>query len=91
MWIGGEAMRIERLASVRRDRGLTQAQLAERLGMQQPRISNMETGLSISRTLAERIAAELLCSVEDIKTPTEPTVTFKVSELPPQVLALLKK
>ncbi len=84
-------MRIERLASVRRDRGLTQAQLAERLGMQQPRISNMETGLSISRTLAERIAAELLCSVEDIKTPTEPTVTFKVSELPPQVLALLKK
>ncbi|MDQ3360365.1 MAG: helix-turn-helix domain-containing protein [Actinomycetota bacterium] len=83
-------MRIERLASVRRDRGLTQAQLAERLGMQQPRISNMETGLSISRTLAERIAAELLCSVEDIKTPTEPTVTFKVSELPPQVLALLK-
>jgi len=58
--------------------------------MQQPRISNMETGLSISRTLAERIAAELLCSVEDIKTPTEPTVTFKVSELPPQVLALLK-
>ncbi len=84
-------MRIERLKEVRRDRGLTQRELGKRLGMQQPRISNMEQGMSISRKLAERIAAELVCSVEEIKTPTEPTLTFKVSELPPEVLELLKK
>lgn len=84
-------MRIERLKEVRRDRGLTQRELGKRLGMQQPRISNMEQGMSISRKLAERIAAELVCSVAEIKTPTEPTLTFKVSELPPEVLELLKK
>ena len=84
-------MRIERLKDVRRDRGLSQRELGNRLGMQQPRISNMEQGMSISRKLAERIAAELMCSVEDIKSPTEPTLTFKVSELPPEVLALLRK
>lgn len=84
-------MRIERLKEVRRHRGLTQRELGKRLGMQQPRISNMEQGMSISRKLAERIAAELVCSVEEIKTPTEPTLTFKVSELPPEVLELLKK
>ena len=84
-------MRIERLKDVRRDRGLSQRELGKRLGMQQPRISNMESGISISRKLAERIAAELMCDVEDIKTPTEPTLTFKVSELPPEILALLKK
>jgi transcriptional regulator with XRE-family HTH domain len=91
MEMGGGAMKIERLRDVRRDRGLSQRQLGERLGMQQPRISNMESGMSISRKLAERIAAELKCSVEDIKTPTEPTLTFKMSELPAEVLELLKK
>lgn len=84
-------MRIERLKDVRRDRGLSERQLAERLGMHQPRISNMEQGMSISKTLAERIAAELLCSVEDIKTPTEPTLTFKVSELSPEQIAVLMR
>lgn len=84
-------MKIERLKEVRRDRGLTQREPGKRLGMQQPRISNMEQGMSISRSLAERVAAELMCSVEEIKTQTEPTLTFKVSELPPEVLALLRK
>lgn len=84
-------MKIEKLKEVRKDRGLTQRELGKRLGMQQPRISNMESGMSISRKLAERIAAELMCSVEAIKTPTEPVLTFKVSELPDEVLALLKR
>ncbi|HEV2092843.1 MAG TPA: helix-turn-helix transcriptional regulator [Rubrobacter sp.] len=84
-------LKIENLSKVRRDRKLSQRQLAERLGMHQPRISNMEKGMSISRTLAERIARELMCEVADIETATEPTLTFKVSELPPEVLALLRK
>lgn len=83
-------MKIEGLASVRRDRNLSQKELGRRLGMGQPRISNYEKGMSVSRTMAERIARELLCSVEDLKSD-EPTVTFKLSELPPEVLALLKR
>ena len=84
-------MKIERLRDVRRDRGLSQRQLGERLGMQQPRISNMESGMSISRKLAERIAAELMCRVEDIKTPEEPTFTFRLSEIPPELIKFISR
>jgi len=32
-----------------------------------------------------------MCNVSDLVQPEEPTLTFKVSELPAEVLALLKK
>jgi transcriptional regulator with XRE-family HTH domain len=84
-------LKIERLKDVRRDRGLSQRELGRRVGMNQPRVSSIETGLNVSPTLAQRFADVLMCDVADLRTPTEPTVTFKASELPAEVLALLKK
>lgn len=84
-------MKIENMKFVRKDRGLTQRELARRVGTSQARVSSIETGLNVSPTLAQKYADVLMCSVTDLQTPTEPTVTFKVSELPAEVLALLKK
>ena len=84
-------MKIERLKDVRRDRGLSQRELGRRMGMNQPRVSSIETGLNVSPTLAQRFADVLMCDVADLRTPEQPTLTFKVSELPAEVLALLRK
>jgi transcriptional regulator with XRE-family HTH domain len=84
-------LKIERLKDVRRDRGLSQRELGRRVGMNQPRVSSIETGLNVSPALAQRFADVLMCDVADLRTPEEPTLTFKVSELPAEVLALLKK
>lgn len=84
-------MKIENMKNIRKDRGLSQRELAKRTGMSQPRVSSIETGLNVSPTLAQRFADVLMCSVSELETPTEPTLTFKVSELPPEVLKLLRK
>ncbi|HEV2093949.1 MAG TPA: helix-turn-helix transcriptional regulator [Rubrobacter sp.] len=84
-------MKIENLKFVRKSRGLTQRELGERMGTIQSRISSIETGLNVSPALAQRFADVLMCDVSELRTPDEPTLTFKVSELPAEVLALLKK
>jgi len=84
-------MKIENMKNIRKDRGLSQRELAKRTGMSQPRVSSIETGLNVSPMLAQRFADVLMCDVADLRTPEEPTLTFKVSELPAEVLALLKK
>lgn len=84
-------MRLERMKDVRTNRGLTQTQLAARLGSNQSYVSKIERGMTVPRRVADKIAGVLLCDVSDLVVPEVPTVTFKVSELPPEVLALLKK
>lgn len=84
-------MKIERMKVVRRDRGLSQRQLGSRVGMNQPRVSSIENGLNVSPALAQRFADALLCEVAELQSPAEPTLTFRVSELPDEVLALLKR
>ncbi len=84
-------MKIENMKNVRKDRGLTQRELARRMGTSQARVSSIETGLNVSLKLAQRYADCLMCDVSELRTPDEATVTFKVSELPAEVLALLKK
>ena len=84
-------MQLKRLRDVRRDRSLSQAELGARIGVNQPRISSIEWGTNVSRDTAERLAEALLCDVSDLVRVEEPTVTFKVSELPAEVLALLRK
>lgn len=81
----------ERMRSVRRSRGLSQESLGRRLGTTQGRIAVIEGGASITQETADRVASALMCSVSDLVQVEEPTLTFKVSELPPEVLALLKK
>ena len=79
-----------RLRDVRNRRGLTQRELATRLHTDQPRIAKIENGLSVPERTAQRIADVLLCNVADLAEPEEPTVTFKLSELTPEIIALLK-
>ena len=84
-------MKIENMKFVRKDRGLTQRELARRMGTSQARVSSIETGLNVSPKLAQKYADVLMCDVSELRTPEEPTLTFKVSELPAEVLALLRK
>ncbi len=82
-------MQLKKLRDVRRDRGLSQRELGERIGVNQPRISSIEWGTNISRDTAERLAKALLCDVSDFVEPTVPTITVKVSDLPADVLRML--
>lgn len=84
-------MKVERLKEVRQSRGLTQKEFGRRVGInQQSRVSSIERGLHISPELADKFAGVLMCQVSDL-VRDEPTLTFKLSELSPEVLALLKK
>jgi transcriptional regulator with XRE-family HTH domain len=76
-------MYLRRMKNVRKSRGLTQRELATRLHTDQPRIAKIENGLSVPERTAQRIA--------DVAEPDEPTVTLKLSELSPEVLALLTR
>jgi DNA-binding Xre family transcriptional regulator len=86
---GGNRMRLMRLRDVRRDRGLSQRELADRVGTYQPRIAMIESGTNILPETAEKIAWALLCEVSDLVQPEEPVVVLKVSDLPPGVLEML--
>ena len=84
-------MQLKKLRDVRRDRGLSQRELGERIGVNQPRISSIEWGTNVGRGTAERLAEALLCNVSDLTRPEEATITLKVSDLPPNVLEMLTK
>ncbi len=84
-------MRLERMAEVRKSRGLNQRDLGARVGMDQSYVSKVERGMTVPKRVAEDIAHALLCNVSDLAEPSEPTLTFKLSELSPEVIALLKK
>ena len=81
----------DKMRSVRRSRGLSQESLGRRIGVSQGRIAMLEGGASIVPATAEKVADALMCSVGEIEASEEPTVTFKVSELSPEILALLAK
>jgi transcriptional regulator with XRE-family HTH domain len=84
-------MRLERMKNVRLSRGLTQTELAERIGSNQSYVSKIERGMTVPTRVAEHIAQTLMCPVSDLAEPQEPTLTFKLSELSPEVLALIGK
>jgi transcriptional regulator with XRE-family HTH domain len=85
-------MKLLNLADVRRSRGLSQRELAARIpGMYQPRISMIELGTPVGGGTAERLAKVLGCSVDDLVTEPEPTITLKLSDLSPEILAALQR
>jgi transcriptional regulator with XRE-family HTH domain len=84
-------MRLMRLRDVRRNRGLSQRELADRVGTYQPRIAMIESGTNILPETAEKIARALLCDVSDLVQPEEPVITLRLSEIPPEMLATLTK
>ncbi len=82
-------MHLENLRNVRRSRNLSQSQLGSRIGVQQPRVAMIEGGANVTRDTAERIAGALLCDVSDLVRPEEPTITLRLSEIPPKMLEML--
>ena len=88
-------MHLENLRTVRKSRGLSQEEVGARLGLAesgaQSRIAMIEGGANVSRDTAERIARVLLCDVEDLVKPEEPTITLRLSEITPELLAALQK
>jgi len=64
----------ERLARLRRERGITQAELAERLSLAQPNISDYERGiLRLNADLILRLTEILKVSADEILGLREPT------------------
>ena len=54
--------------------------------MGQARISSIEWGTNVSRETAERLADALLCDVGDLMRQEEPTITLRLSDVPPEML-----
>lgn len=82
-------MQLKKLRDVRRDRGLSQREVGERIGVHQPRIASIEGGTNVGRGTAERLSKALLCEISDLVEPTVPTITVKVTDLTPEMLQAL--
>lgn len=56
-----------RIFSIRKEKGITQEQLAEKTGLRQTHISRIERGVYMPRIdIAERIAEALGCRIGDL-------------------------
>jgi transcriptional regulator with XRE-family HTH domain len=84
-------MNLARMRDVRRSRGLTQRELANRLHTDQPRIAKIENGLSVPERTAQRIADTLMCRVSDLVQTDEPVITLRLSDLSPEMLQAIGK
>ena len=60
-------MRLGKMKERREEIGLTQAEVAARVGTNQARVSNLERGLSVRKATAVKFAKALGCRVEDLK------------------------
>jgi transcriptional regulator with XRE-family HTH domain len=84
-------MQLNNLKNMRRDRGLSQRELGQRIGVLQARVARIEGGTSVSPETAEKLSKALLCDVGDLVIPREPTITLKLSDLSPEMLQTLAK
>ena len=84
-------MQLNNLRNIRRDRGLSQSELGQRIGVMQARIASIEGGTSVSPETAERLSTALLCDVGDLVIPREPTITLRLSDLSPEMLQAIEK
>ncbi len=82
------------LTNMKRERtraGLTQEAVGKRMGTTQGRITTIEGGASVRPETAERVAAAIGCAVADLVEAREPVLTFRLSELSPEQIAVLTK
>ncbi len=84
-------MHLDRMKRARKDAGLTQQQVGDRMGCAQTRITMIENGASVRLETAERVAAAIGCRVDDLVEAREPVLTFRLSELSPEQIAVLTK
>lgn len=67
-----EFMILEACIAARSQSGLTQAQVAERLGVSQPAVARIESGKNVSLKTLRRYAHALGCTVKIELTPAKP-------------------
>ena len=84
-------MYLKNLRTIRKWRGLSQTEVADRTGLTQGRVSAIELGASCGEGSASRLARALSCRVEDMQLPESPTITLRLDELSPQQIAVLTK
>ena len=82
-------MHLKNLRNIRKWRGLTQDEVAQRTGLTQGRVSAVELGASVGEGTATRLARALSCRVEDMQIPESPTVTLRLDQLTPEQIAVL--
>jgi transcriptional regulator with XRE-family HTH domain len=84
-------MQLSRMKLERTRAGLTQEAVGKRMGTTQGRVTTIEGGASVRPATAERVAAAIGCGVADLVEPKEPTITFRLSELSPEQIAVLSR
>jgi transcriptional regulator with XRE-family HTH domain len=84
-------MYLKNLRNIRKWRGLSQTEVADRTGLTQGRISALELGASTGEGTATKLARALSCRVEDMQLPEFPTVMLRLDRLTPEQIAVLTK
>ncbi len=84
-------MYLKNLRNIRKWRGLSQTEVADRTGLTQGRISALELGASTGEGTATKLAQALSCRVEDMQLPEFPTVMLRLDRLTPEQIAVLTK
>jgi len=80
---------LKNLRNIRKWRGLSQTEVADRTGLTQGRVSAIELGASCGESTARRLTSALSCRVEDLQLPESHTVTLE--DLSPEQIAVLAK
>ena len=84
-------MYLKNLRNIRKWRGLSQTEVADRTGLTQGRVSAIELGASCGEGTASRLSKALSCRIADMQTPESPTITLSLDELSPEQIAVLTK
>ncbi len=84
-------MQLSRMKAKRTEARLTQEVVGKRMGTTQGRITTIEGGASVRPETAERVAKAIGCKVDDLIEPNEPVLTFRLSKLTPEQIAVLTK
>ena len=71
--LGDEFALVDTLVRARNANGLTQSQVAERLGVAQPAVARIESGRNVSLKTLRRYAGALGCRLEVRLVPAKPT------------------
>ncbi len=84
-------MYLKNLREVRKWRGLSQTEVADRARLTQGRVSSIELGASVGPGTASRLATALSCRIEDMQKPESPSITLRLDQLSPEQIAVLTK
>jgi transcriptional regulator with XRE-family HTH domain len=84
-------LKLDHLYEQRTARGWSQYDLADVSGVPQPTISRAENGLRVSRRTALLLAGALGVDVDSLSIGEQPTITLRVSDVPPELMEALSR